>query len=74
MKKILLSTAAAVAYVKAKVDDTEWTYSRRWSQSTGGLRRSLGSAGDRLTNTVNHYLIKSFDSEVSGSLLREVSI
>ena len=45
----------------AKVEDTEWTYSRRWSQSTGGLRRSLGSAGDRLTNTVNHYLIKTFD-------------
>ncbi len=45
----------------AKVQDTEWSYSRRWSQTTGGLRRSLGSAGDRLSNTVNHYLIKTFD-------------
>ncbi|MDH5371697.1 MAG: hypothetical protein OEX97_01995, partial [Acidimicrobiia bacterium] len=46
----------------ARPDDSEWSYSRRKSQATGGLRRSQGQAADRLTNTINHYLVKPFNS------------
>ena len=42
------------------VDDTERTYSDRRHQATGGLRRSQGGAAERLTRTVNHYLVKPF--------------
>ncbi len=45
----------------ARVDDTEWSFSRRRSRSTAGLRQTQGSAARRLTSTVNHYLVKSFD-------------
>ncbi len=45
----------------ASVDDSERSYSDRRHQATGGLRRSQGGAAERLTRTVNHYLIKPFD-------------
>jgi hypothetical protein len=46
----------------ARPDDSEWSFSRRKSQATGGLRRSQGQAADRLTNTINHYLVKPFNA------------
>ena len=45
----------------ARVDDTEWTYSRRRTAAIGELRRTHGAAADRLTSTVNHYLLSSFN-------------
>lgn len=45
----------------ARPDDTEDTYIRARSAATAGLRRSQGSAADRLTSTVNHYMVKPFD-------------
>ncbi|NOX22232.1 MAG: hypothetical protein GXP36_03945 [Actinobacteria bacterium] len=42
-------------------DDTEASFSDRRHSATGGLKRSYGSNADRLTRTVNHYLVKSFD-------------
>jgi len=44
----------------AKVDDTEWTYSRRRTAAISQLRRTHGAAADRLTSTVNHYVLSSF--------------
>jgi hypothetical protein len=43
-------------------DDTERTFSDRRHRATGGLRRSHGGSADRLSRTVNHYLVKPFDS------------
>ncbi len=45
----------------ARPTDTEWTYSRNRGQATAGLRQTQGSAADRLTGTVNHYMVKPFD-------------
>jgi hypothetical protein len=45
----------------AKADDTEATYNSRRADATGALRRSQGGNAERLTRTVNHYLLKSFD-------------
>lgn len=45
----------------ARSDDTEWSYTRGRSAATAGLRRTQGAAADRLTGTVNHYLVKPFD-------------
>ena len=45
----------------AKADDTEWSYSRRRSAAAGQLRQSRGEAAKRLTSTVNHYLLSTFD-------------
>jgi hypothetical protein len=45
----------------ARPDDTEWSYSRGRSQAMAGLRQTQGSAADRLTSTVNHYMVKPFD-------------
>lgn len=45
----------------ARPNDTEDTYTRGRSAATGGLRRTQGSAAERLTSTVNHYLVKPFD-------------
>lgn len=42
-------------------DDTERTFSERRHRSTGGLRRTHSGSADRLTRTVNHYLVKPFD-------------
>lgn len=45
----------------ARPDDTEESYLRGRSAATAGLKRTQGSAADRLTSTVNHYLVKPFD-------------
>jgi hypothetical protein len=45
----------------ARPDDTEETYVRERAAATAGLKRSQGSAADRLASTVNHYLVKPFD-------------
>lgn len=45
----------------ARPDDTEDTYVRSRSAATAGLKRSQGSAAERLTSTVNHYMVKPFD-------------
>lgn len=41
--------------------DSERSYQQRLDGTQGSLRRSQGGAADRLTRTVNHYLLKSFD-------------
>ncbi len=43
-------------------DDTEQVFLDRQHAATGALRRSQGGAAERLTRTVNHYLVKSFDA------------
>jgi hypothetical protein len=45
----------------ARPEDTEWTYTRAGSQAAAGLRQTHGTAAGRLTSTINHYLVKSFD-------------
>lgn len=45
----------------ASVTDTERSYTDRLNGTRGALRRSQGGAADRLTRTVNHYVVKSFD-------------
>ena len=45
----------------ARPDDSERTYVDRLNSTRGALRRSQGGAADRLTRTINHYLLKSFD-------------
>lgn len=45
----------------ARADDTEESYVRGRSAATAGLKRTQGSAADRLTSTVNHYMVKPFD-------------
>jgi hypothetical protein len=45
----------------SRVDDSERTYVDRLNQTRGALRRSQGGAADRLTRTINHYLVKTFD-------------
>jgi hypothetical protein len=45
----------------ARVDDTERTFVDRLNTTRGALRRSQGGAADRLTRTINHYVVKSFD-------------
>jgi hypothetical protein len=44
----------------ARPDDTEHTYRRARSAATAGLRQTQGTAADRLTTTVNHYVVKPF--------------
>lgn len=44
----------------ATADDTEWTYSRRRTAAISELRRTHGAAADRLTSTVNHYVLSGF--------------
>jgi len=45
----------------ARPDDTEETYVRGRSAATAGLKRTQGSAADRLISTVNHYMVKPFE-------------
>jgi hypothetical protein len=45
----------------ARADDSERSYTERLNGTQGALRRSQGGAADRLTRTVNHYLLKTFD-------------
>ncbi len=44
----------------AAPNDTESSYNERRSKATGALRQRQGGAADRITRTVNHYLLKSF--------------
>ena len=44
----------------ARAGDTEWTYTRRRASAVSELRRARGEAADRLTSTVNHYLLSGF--------------
>jgi hypothetical protein len=46
----------------ARADDSEQTFTERRHRATGALRRSQGGAAERLTRTVNHYMVKSFDA------------
>jgi len=45
----------------ARPDDSEKTYVERLNRPSGALRRSQRGAADRLTRTINHYLLKTFD-------------
>jgi hypothetical protein len=45
----------------ASHDDTERSFTERRHRATGGLKRSHSGSADRLTRTVNHYLVKPFD-------------
>jgi hypothetical protein len=45
----------------ATPDDTEKAFTERRHRALAGLRKSQGTAAERLTSTVNHYLVKSFD-------------
>lgn len=45
----------------ARSDDTEDSYRKARSAATAGLRQTQGTAAERLTTTVNHYLVKEFD-------------
>ena len=51
----------------ARSDDTEWSYTRTARQAIAGLRRLKEAAADRLTATVNHYVVKPFDRPLAGS-------
>lgn len=42
-------------------EDTEARYLRRRSATTAGLRKTQGAAAQRLSSTVNHFLVKPFD-------------
>ena len=46
----------------AKRDDTEGSYREIRSRATAGLRQSQGGNAERLTRTVNHYLLKPFSA------------
>lgn len=41
--------------------DTEVSYRRMRTEATAGLRQSQGGNAERLTRTVNHYLVKGFN-------------
>ena len=43
------------------VDDTEASYRENRAKATAGLRQAQGGNAERLTRTVNHYLIKRFN-------------
>jgi hypothetical protein len=46
----------------AAAGDTEQSFTERRGRATGALRRTQGGAAERLTRTVNHYVVKSFAS------------
>ncbi len=46
----------------AQRDDTEYSYREIRSKATAGLRQSQGGNAERLTRTVNHYLVKPFNA------------
>ncbi|MCL1693439.1 MAG: hypothetical protein M3096_07145 [Actinomycetia bacterium] len=46
----------------AAAGDTERSFTDRRGRATGALRRTQGGAAERLTRTVNHYVVKSFAS------------
>ncbi|MGF1616670.1 MAG: hypothetical protein ACFCU2_02510 [Acidimicrobiia bacterium] len=45
----------------ARSHDTENSYLHSRANAIAGLKRTQGTAADRLTSTVNHYLVKPFD-------------
>ncbi len=45
----------------ARREDTESSYRRNRSAAIAGLRQTHGTAADRLTSTVNHYVVKPFE-------------
>jgi hypothetical protein len=45
----------------ARPGDTEDSYRKARSAATAGLRQTQGTAAERLTTTVNHYMVKAFD-------------
>ncbi len=45
----------------ARSDDSEQSFLQRRQRTLGGLRQNRGGDAQRLTNTINHYLIKTFD-------------
>jgi hypothetical protein len=45
----------------ADLDDTEASYRDRRAKATAGLRQAQGGNAERLTRTVNHYIVKSFN-------------
>ncbi len=47
----------------AQRDDTEHSYREIRSRATAGLRQSQGGNAERLTRTVNHYLVKPFNAK-----------
>jgi hypothetical protein len=51
----------------ASADDSERSFSDRRHRATGALRRQQGGSADRLTRTVNHYLVKPFDRRWRGA-------
>lgn len=51
----------------AATDDSERSFSDRRHRATGALRRTQGGAAERLTRTVNHYLVKPFDRRWRGA-------
>jgi hypothetical protein len=46
----------------ASAGDTEQSFAERRGRATGALRRTQGGAAERLTRTVNHYLVKPFSA------------
>ncbi|MCL1594007.1 MAG: hypothetical protein M3132_06630 [Actinomycetia bacterium] len=44
----------------AAPDDTEFSYREMRTKATAGLRQSQGGNAERLTRTVNHYIVKNF--------------
>ncbi|MFV1999539.1 MAG: hypothetical protein ACC654_04165 [Acidimicrobiia bacterium] len=48
-------------------DDTESSYREMRTKATAGLRQSQGGNAERLTRTVNHYLVKSFNDRWRGA-------
>jgi hypothetical protein len=46
----------------ADAGDTERSFTERRARATGALRRTQGGSAERLTRTVNHYVVKSFAS------------
>ncbi len=45
----------------ARATDTEQTYRKARTSAIAGLRQTQGAAAERLTSTVNHYLVKPFE-------------
>jgi len=45
----------------ARPDDTEHSYRHKRSSAAAGLKQTHGTAADRLTSTVNHYVVKPFE-------------
>ena len=45
----------------ARPEDTESSYNKARTAATAGLKQTQGTAADRLTSTVNHYMVKPFN-------------